>query len=133
MWSTKTAASGAPITGLPAISVGGQCGLLDVAIDPRFADNGIVLFQLRRTGQLQPDSGNSTAVARGKLAGNALTDVRTIFVQRPKVSSSAHCGGRLVFARDGRLFVTLSASAFSRKEDAQTLDNHLGKIVRIEP
>jgi glucose/arabinose dehydrogenase len=48
------------------------------------------------------------------------------------VSSSAHCGGRLVFARDGRLFVTLG-ERFSRKEDAQTLDNHLGKIVRIEP
>ena len=122
---------GAPLAGLPAISVGGQCGLLDVAIDPRFSDNGLVYFSYAEPATA-PDSGNSTAVARGKLAGNALTDVRTIFVQRPKVSSSAHCGGRLVFARDGRLFVTLG-ERFSRKEDAQTLDNHLGKIVRIEP
>jgi len=124
----KDGTLGAPITGLPAISVGGQCGLLDVALDPKFADNGVVYFSFAEPG----DGGNSTAVARGKLAGNTFTEVRTIFAQRPKVSSSAHCGGRLVFARDGRLFVTLG-DRFSRKEDAQTLDNHLGKVVRIEP
>jgi glucose/arabinose dehydrogenase len=122
---------GAPIGGLPNISVGGQCGLLDVALDPHFADNGVIYWSFAEPAS-SPDSGNSTAVARGKLEGTALTDVRTIFRQRPKVSSSAHCGGRLVFARDGRLFVTLG-ERFSRKEDAQTLDNHLGKIVRIEP
>ncbi|MFI4931984.1 MAG: PQQ-dependent sugar dehydrogenase [Burkholderiales bacterium] len=127
----KDGSLGAPVAGLPDISVGGQCGLLDVALDPKFADNGLVYFSYAEPAR-PPDSGNSTAVARGKLAGNALADVRTIFVQRPKVSSSAHCGGRLVFARDGRLFVTLG-ERFSRKEDAQTLDNHLGKIVRIEP
>jgi glucose/arabinose dehydrogenase len=126
----KDGSLGAPVSGLPDISVGGQCGLLDVALDPKFPDNGIVYFSFAEPAR-PPDSGNSTAVARGKLAGDALTDVRTIFVQRPKVSSSAHCGGRLVFARDGRLFVTLG-ERFSRKEDAQTLDNHLGKIVRIE-
>ncbi|HET7526763.1 MAG TPA: PQQ-dependent sugar dehydrogenase [Burkholderiaceae bacterium] len=126
----KGGALGAPIAGLPAISVGGQCGLLDVALDPRFADNGVIYFSYAEPATA-PDSGNSTAVARATLAGNTLADVRTIFVQKPKVSSSAHCGGRLVFARDGRLFVTLG-ERFSRKDDAQTLDNHLGKIVRIE-
>ena len=119
---------GAPVAGLPAISVGGQCGLLDVVLDPKFADNRLVYFSYAEPGE----GGNSTAVARGRFDGNALAGVRTIFVQKPKVSSSAHCGGRLVFARDGRLFVTLG-ERFSRKEDAQTLDNHLGKIVRIEP
>jgi aldose sugar dehydrogenase len=127
----KDGSLGAPITGLPAISAGGQCGLLDVAIDPQFADNGLVYFSYAEPASA-PDSGNSTAVARGRLAGDTLADVRTIFVQRPKVSSSAHCGGRLVFARDGKLFVTLG-DRFSRKDDAQTLDNHHGKVVRIEP
>jgi len=122
---------GAPLAGLPAISVGGQCGLLDVALDPKFADNHLVYFSYAEPASA-PESGNSTAVARGRLDGNALADVRTIFRQQPKVASRAHCGGRLVFARDGRLFVTLG-ERFSRKEDAQTLDNHLGKIVRIEP
>jgi aldose sugar dehydrogenase len=122
---------GAPLSGLPAISVGGQCGLLDVVLDPKFADNGTVYFSYAEpaTGG---ESGNSTAVARARLSGSALTDVRTIFRQRPKYSSSAHCGSRLVFARDGRLFVTLG-DRFARKDDAQTLDTHHGKIVRIEP
>lgn len=127
----KNGALGRPVFGLPAIYVGGQCGLLDVVLDPKFADNGLVYFSYAEPASSH-DGGNSTAVARGKLVGNTLTDVRTIFVQKPKVASSAHCGGRLVFARDGRLFVTLG-ERFSRKEDAQTLDNHLGKIVRIEP
>jgi glucose/arabinose dehydrogenase len=122
---------GAPLTGLPAISVGGQCGLLDVALDPKFADNATVYFSYAEPAS-GGASGNSTAVARARLSGNTLTDVRIIFRQQPKYSSSAHCGGRLVFARDGRLFVTLG-DRFARKDDAQTLDNHHGKIVRIEP
>jgi aldose sugar dehydrogenase len=124
----KNGTIGAPIAGLPSISVGGQCGLLDVVLDPKFADNALVYISYAEPGS---DGGNSTAVIRARLAGNALADVRTIFVQKPKVSSSAHCGGRLVFARDGRLFVTLG-DRFSRKDDAQTLDNHHGKVVRIE-
>jgi glucose/arabinose dehydrogenase len=122
---------GAPLAGLPAISVGGQCGLLDVVLDPKFTDNGIVYFSYAEPAS-GGESGNSTAVARARLSGTALSDVRTIFRQVPKYSSSAHCGGRLVFARDGRLFVTLG-DRFARKDDAQTLDNHHGKIVRIEP
>jgi aldose sugar dehydrogenase len=149
---------GAPLAGLPAISVGGQCGLLDVALDPKFADNGVIYFSYAEPAS-GAESGNSTAVARARLiapaagprsgappagvkdlgsgpavleSGTSLADVRTIFRQRPKFASSAHCGGRLVFARDGRLFVTLG-DRFARKDDAQTLDNHHGKIVRIEP
>jgi glucose/arabinose dehydrogenase len=122
---------GAPLTGLPSISVGGQCGLLDVVLDPKFADNGVIYFSYAEPAS-GGESGNSTAVARAKLGAAALTEVRTIFRQQPKYSSSAHCGGRLVFARDGKLFVTLG-DRFARKDDAQTLDNHHGKIVRIEP
>jgi glucose/arabinose dehydrogenase len=70
-------------------------------------------------------------VARGRLAGDRVEAVQVLFRQRPKVSSQHHCGGRLAFARDGRLFVTLG-DRFSRKDDAQDPSNHLGKIVRIE-
>lgn len=118
---------GAPLQGLPAIDAGGQCGLLDVVLDPKFADNALVYFSYAEAG----DGGNSTAVARGKLQGDRLADVQVIFRQVPKVSSRQHCGSRLVFARDGRLFVTLG-DRFSRKDDAQNLGNHLGKVVRIE-
>jgi glucose/arabinose dehydrogenase len=118
---------GEAISGLPAVDAGGQCGLLDVVLDPKFADNQWVYWSYAEAGE----GGNSTAVARGRLQGQRLTDVQVIFRQLPKVSSSLHCGSRLVFGRDGRLFVVLG-DRFSRKEDAQKLDNHLGKVVRIE-
>lgn len=116
-----------PVAGLPAVAAGGQCGLLDVLPDPKFADNGLLYWTYTEAG----DGGNGTVVARGRLAGRQLQDVAVIFRQQPKVSSNLHCGGRLVFARDGRLFVTLG-DRFSRKDDAQDPSNHLGKIVRIE-
>ncbi|HSI56680.1 MAG TPA: PQQ-dependent sugar dehydrogenase [Ideonella sp.] len=121
----------APVAGLPAVSAGGQCGLLEVLPDPRFADNGWLYWSYAEGGD-GGNSGNGTAVARGKFDGARLSQVQVIFRQLPKVDSSAHCGGRLAFGRDGNLFVTLG-ERFSRKDDAQTLDNHLGKVVRIAP
>ena len=118
---------GEPVSGLPAVDAGGQCGLLDVVVDPRYADNGWVYWSYAEAGE----GGNSTAVARGRLQGHQMHDVQKIFTQLPKVGSRQHCGSRLVFARDGRLFITLG-DRFSRKDDAQDLSNHLGKIVRIE-
>jgi glucose/arabinose dehydrogenase len=118
---------GEPVAGLPPVDSGGQCGLLDVVLDPNFAENARVYWSYAEAGE----GGNSTAVARGRLQGNRLADVQVIFRQLPKVSSTLHCGSRLVFARDGRLFVVLG-DRFSRKDDAQSLDNHLGKVVRIE-
>ena len=120
-----------PVQGLPRIDVGGQGGLLDVAIDPQFPDNALVYWSYSEPAT-NGDAGNSTAVARGKLEGTRLIGVQVIFRQSPKVGSSAHFGSRLVFARDGRLFITLG-DRFSRRDDAQTLDTHHGKVVRIEP
>ncbi|KNZ32788.1 MAG: oxidoreductase [Methylibium sp. NZG] len=122
---------GEPVAGLPRIAVGGQGGLLDVAVDPKFADNALVYWSFSEPATTG-DGGNSTAVARGKLEGNRLSGVQVIFRQSPKVSSNLHFGSRLVFARDGRLFITLG-DRFNRSDDAQTLDTHHGKIVRIEP
>lgn len=116
-----------PVQGLPAIDDAGQCGLLDVVLDPKFPDNRLIYWSYAEAG----DGGNGLAVARGRLDGNAVADVQVLFRQLPKVRSSHHCGSRLVFARDGRLFVTLG-DRFSRKDDAQDPANHLGKIVRIE-
>jgi glucose/arabinose dehydrogenase len=116
-----------PLGGLPGIAAGGQCGLLDVLLDPQFKDNGVLYLSYAEAGE----GGNSTAVARARLVGERLQDLKVIFVQQPKVNSGNHCGGRLVLGRDGRLFVTLG-DRFSRKDDAQVAGNHLGKIVRIE-
>jgi aldose sugar dehydrogenase len=125
---------GPPLPGLPRVAAEGQGGLLDVVSDPRFASNQLVYWSYSETAA--DGSGNGTAVARARLDGAAgaerLSDVQVVFRQLPKVASKLHFGSRLVFGRDGRLFITLG-ERFSRKDDAQTLDNHLGKIVRIEP
>jgi len=122
---------GPPIAGVPPVVAGGEGGLLDVAIDPRFADNGLVYLSHVEAGP----GGVGTAVTRARLDANGLqgrlSDVKVIFRQAPKVSSSVHFGSRLLFARDGKLFVTLGD--LSQRDDAQRLDNHHGKIVRIEP
>jgi aldose sugar dehydrogenase len=118
---------GEPLAGLPRIDASGQCGLLDVAVDPAFAQNQRIWFTFAEPGP----GGNSTALARARLEGNRLVELRTVFSQRPKVDSRQHCGSRIVFDRQGRLWVGLGGR-FSRKDDAQTLDNPLGKVVRID-
>ncbi len=125
---------GPPLPGLPSVVAEGQGGLLDVVTDPRFAANRLVYWSYSENA---PDGdGNSTAVARARLDGapgaERLADVQVVFRQLPRVASKLHFGSRLVFGNDGRLFITLG-DRFSRKDDAQTLDNHLGKIVRIDP
>lgn len=123
---------GPPLAGLPPVDARGQGGLLDVVIDPKFEQTRWVYWSYSERGE----GGNSTAVARARLESEGLqgrlVDVQVVFRQVPKYSSSLHFGSRLVFARDGRLFVTLGDRS-SRRDDAQTLDNHHGKVVRIEP
>lgn len=121
---------GAPIAGVPGVAAGGQGGLLDVVADTAFEKNRTIYFCFS-----EPDAGgaaNSTALARAALSvdGTKLEGLQVIFSQRPKVASRAHFGCRIVEARDGTLFLTLG-DRFSRKEDAQRLDNHLGKVVRV--
>jgi aldose sugar dehydrogenase len=118
---------GAPLAGLPAISAGGQCGLLDVAVDPAFASNQRIFFTFAEPGP----GGNSTAVGRARLVGDRLEDVRTIFSQRPKIDSRHHCGSRIVFDRSGHLLVGLG-DRFSGKDQAQNPANHIGKVIRID-
>jgi aldose sugar dehydrogenase len=117
----------APVAGVPKVDARGQGGLLDVAVDPEFATNRLVYLSYSEPGE----GGNSTAVARGQLEGNAFTNVQVIFSQLPKINSAAHFGSRLVFARDGRLFITLG-DRFGQRDEAQNLANHIGKVVRIE-
>jgi len=119
----------APLKGLPTIFAQDQCGLMDVALHPQFADNHLVYFSFSEPQADNPGY-NSTAVARGRLQDDAISNVEIVFRQQPKIKSSLHCGSRLVFARDGALFVTLGERFFQR-DKAQKLDNHLGKVVRI--
>lgn len=115
-----------PLAGVPQVQARGQGGLLDVALDPGFAENRLVYLSYAEPGE----GGAGTAVARGRLGEGRLEDVQVIYRQQPKVEGSNHFGSRLVFARDGTLFVT-QGDRYSYREKAQDLSVGLGKIVRI--
>ena len=124
---TKDGTISEPLKGVPEVFAEGQGGLLDVKLDPNFAANRLVYIAYAEPG----DGGAGTAVARGKLGTDSLDNVEVIFRQQPKVDGPNHFGGRLAFAPDGKLFVTLGERfTFT---PAQDLSNDLGKIVRINP
>lgn len=120
-----------PLTGVPSVVNKSQGGLLDVAVDPNFTDNNYVYISYSEADP-QGGEGNSTAVMRATLTDTGLTNGKVIFRGAPKYQSGAHFGSRLVFAPDGHLFITLG-DRYSAMDDAQTLDNHHGKVVRIKP
>ncbi|MEX1081247.1 MAG: PQQ-dependent sugar dehydrogenase [Halofilum sp. (in: g-proteobacteria)] len=116
-----------PLEGVPEVYARGQGGLLDVALDPDFADNSRVYLSFAEPG----DNGASTAVGRGRLAGDRVDDFEVLFRQEPKHSSSRHFGGRIAFAPDGTLFLTTGERG--QLDPAQDLGDHVGTIVRIHP
>ncbi|HEY9347585.1 MAG TPA: PQQ-dependent sugar dehydrogenase [Inquilinus sp.] len=121
-----------PLEGVPEVDTGGQGGLLDVAVDPSFGQSRLVYLSYSEAG----DGGNSTAVARGRLSedGTRLTGVEVVFSQQPKLDSAMHFGSRLVFDRQGHLFITLGERSKAQvRGQAQQLDSHLGKVIRIRP
>ena len=103
----------------------GQGGLLGIALDPDFATTPWVYLSYSQPGS----GGSGTAVMRGQLAGNTLTNPTQIFQQLPKVAGDGHFGSRLVFGNDKTLFVTLGER--QQGSPAQDLTQHLGKVVRI--
>ena len=117
---------GKPFAGVPQAQVAGQGGLLDVAVSPTFAQDRLVYLSYSEPGE----GGAGTAVARARLGDGKLDDLQVIWRQVPKVSGPNHWGSRLVFARDGTLFVT-TGDRFSHRERAQDLATTIGKVVRI--
>jgi len=117
-----------PLAGLPEVYAQGQGGLLDVAIDPRFAENRLVYFSFAEPGE--GDAG--TAVARGRLGEGRLDDVQVIYRQQPKLRGGGHYGSRLVFSKDGNLFIT-QGDRMNWREKAQDLSQGQGKVMRINP
>ena len=119
-----------PLAGSPRVAGGGQGGMLDVAVDPGFAQNKTVYLSFSEPA---PDGeGSGTAVAKARLneANNSLDDVRVIYSQQPKVRSGGHFGSRIVFRKDGTIFVT-QGDRFNFRDRAQDLASGIGKIVRV--
>jgi glucose/arabinose dehydrogenase len=118
-----------PLEGVPRVAAQGQGGLLDVALDPGFAQNRLVYL----TYAEPREGGAATAAGRGRLseAGTGLENFAVIFRQQPAVSGGNHFGSRLAFARDGKLFI--STGERFKFDPAQDLSTHLGKLIRINP
>ncbi len=134
-----------PLTGVPKVAFRGQGGLLDVEINPKFAENQLVYLAYAEPAEsLGADAGGAAksrrgsegsvkgaAVARGRLDGSALRDVTVIWRQVPKTTGDAHFGGRLAFAPDGTLFVT--SGERMKFQPAQDMGTTLGKIIHLNP
>ncbi|NNM71756.1 PQQ-dependent sugar dehydrogenase [Enterovirga aerilata] len=126
---------GGPVAGVPAVDSRGQGGLLDVALSPRFAEDRLVYLSFTEPRQ---GGGNGTSVARGRLveegAQPRLEKLEVIFRQVPAWDNNMHFGSRLVFAPDGKLFVTVGErSDREPRVQAQSLSSGLGKVFRINP
>lgn len=123
---------GEPITGLPAVDSRGQGGLLDVALSPTFPADRMIYWSYSEPRE----GGNATSVARGKLSADRtkLEGVTTIFRAMPTYNGTMHFGSRLAFGPDGMLYITLGErSDTPMRPQAQRLDSHMGKIIRIRP
>ena len=139
-----------PVDGLPKVLYRGprdQGGLMDVEVDPKFSENGFIYLSYVEAAEQQPEDLGATddlrlpgvdltdnvlrggVVTRAKLEGNRLSGATVIWEQFPKTVGRGHFGNRIVFAQDGKMFIT-SADRM-RFEPAQMLGSNLGKVVRI--
>lgn len=125
--------SAAILEGLPDVAAVGQGGLLDVLLALDYEKSGIIYLSY---GEPRGDGKNGTTVARAKLVpegdGARLEGLQVIFRQEPAANSGYHFGSRLVWAKDGTLFVTMGERNSLRAE-AQNPANDIGKIIRINP
>jgi len=113
------------VANVPVVYAQGQGGLLDIKLHPDYASNGWIYLTYSKPGE----GGGGTTVTRAKLEGNSLTTIEELFSAQPFVDSGVHFGSRIVF--DGKGYIYFSSGERGTKENAQTLTNHLGKIIRL--
>ncbi len=114
-----------PVEGLPQVTVHGQGGLQDVVLHPEFSKNALVYLSYAARG----GDGVGTELARGRLVGQRLENVETLFRQSPKGRAGQHFGGRIVFDRQGFVYLTLGDRG--ERERAQKPDDHAGSVIRL--
>jgi len=123
---------GQPISGVPPVAAAGQGGLLDVALSPTFESDRTIFWSYSEPRK----GGNGTSVARGVLAPDrrSVGQVKVIFQAKPTYDGDKHFGSRFAFGPDGMLYFTLGdRSDTPMRPQAQQLDSHMGKIIRISP
>ncbi len=116
-----------PLSGVPEVFSRGQGGLMDVALDPDFVSNRWIYLSFAEPG----DGGAGTAVGRGRLKESGLEGFEIIFRQIPKTGGGSHFGSRLVFAGDGKLFITVGERG--ERDRTQDFSIHRGQVIRINP
>jgi aldose sugar dehydrogenase len=119
-----------PITGLPAVNSKGQGGLLGITLDPAFEQNRMIYWVFAES----VDGGTHTSVAKGRLSEDEskIEDATVIYRATPAHKGNLHYGGRVVFDKNGNLFVsTGERSDMVTRPQAQDLNSGLGKIIRI--
>jgi glucose/arabinose dehydrogenase len=131
----KDGKPGAPVDGVPAVAAVGQGGLLDVAVHPRFAENGFVYL----THAVGDPKANLTALSRGVLKGNSLVEVRELFRNPQAKTGGAHFGSRLLWLPDGTLLMSvgdggnpnIQLDGQNIRNNAQNPNAYFGKVLRL--
>jgi aldose sugar dehydrogenase len=113
------------VKGVPRVATGGQAGLFDVALHPRFAENQLVYLAYEAAGA----GGIGMELARARLAGNELADLRVIFRETPKHRGRINLGGRIVFDRAGYLYLSIGDGGEMQR--AQRPDDDAGSMIRL--
>ncbi len=120
-----------PVVVLPDTVYRGQGGLMGIALHPQFSDNNMIYLSYNAKGK----DGHGTEVIRGQFKNDKLINIEIIFRALPKSNSRRHFGSRLVFARDGSLFISLGERGENPSKGyqhaAQDLSNHLGSLIHI--
>ena len=112
------------ISGVPMVRTDGNGGLMDVALHPRFADNKLVYLTYTKA----IDTKGAPALARGRLEGGALVDVRDLIVATPAFEGTNGLNGRVAFGRDGKVYMSTGGNTGSTSQDPGSLR---GKILRL--
>ncbi len=132
----------APLAGLENVAAPGhKLGLLEVVLAPDFAKSRRIYFSFFEVVEKGFWSNTNLAYATLNESGTAVRDVKVIFKGSPAVplnNSSSKQGGRIVFGKDGSIFLIMGDRDANRHWDymaklAQKLDNHLGKVVHLTP
>jgi aldose sugar dehydrogenase len=119
------------INGVPQVVAEGQGGIMDIALHPDFKKNHFVYFSYALGKSTDSGLLVTTAIAKARLEGNSLLDVKNIFVALPYSKTRHHYGGRLAFDKNNFLYITVGERG-NEKQNPQSLKNDLGKVHRIK-
>ena len=118
-----------PIGGVPVVKAQRLSGLMDVALHPKFAENHILYLTYNKGRE---DGMLATVLARGRLEGNTLKDVKDIFVAEPWWDGAGGSASRIVFGRDGMLYMTTGSGGGANFAQGQEKNIHKGKVLRLK-